>query len=163
MIWRPAVRSTFVAIVSLTWAIGFAAASAQSGSEATFQSGFYNHVRISSRPYTDTRMELERLGLRPVRLKHSSSDLFCWQTDFCRRFPEVVSCAADGPCAFAFVRTRDDRIFLVLTNGESELRAQTRLGSYSETSDVSRVKVSGIRPAIGMDLAEIRSRITKVR
>jgi hypothetical protein len=62
-------------------------------------------------------------ALRPLRLKHRA-DLFCKGDDFCRRFPEALSCSAGGIyyCDFAFVRLADGKHVVVTTRGETQYK-----------------------------------------
>ena len=73
--------------------------------------------------YPLVRSKLIAQGYRPLRLKHRS-DLFCYDEDFCRRFPEAFACSAGGIyfCEFAFVRSADGKYVVVRTRGETQYR-----------------------------------------
>src|ERR1700733_3820804 len=91
----------------------FAAAAAHAGGSAWY---------LGQR-YPLARSKLISHGYRPLRLKHRA-DLFCKGDDFCRRFPEALSCSAGGIYYwdFAFVRLADGKHAVVTTRGETQYK-----------------------------------------
>lgn len=89
---------------------GFAASQAQAGASQWYLGKRYPLVRS----------KLIAQGYRPLHLKHPASDLFCYDDDLCRRFPEVFSCTVGGApfCRFALLRLADGKYVVVTTHGE---------------------------------------------
>src|SRR5580704_16943716 len=76
---RSAMKTITVLLFCLA---GFAASHAQAGASQWYLGTHYPLVRS----------KLIAQGYRPLHLKHPASDLFCYDDDLCRRFPEVFSC-----------------------------------------------------------------------
>jgi hypothetical protein len=78
-----------------------------------------NTKPLLRKPYAEARATLIKMGLKPVPLKHTNDDLFCYES-FCKQHPEALGCSGTGQnyCRFTFIDPKDKQYWVVLTHGE---------------------------------------------
>ena len=77
---------------------------------------------LVDQPWPQVRARLIKLGYRPVPLVQPADESTCDRTpDYCRRWPELMTCAGSGYgyCSFLYRLPKSDRLFQVVTWGDN--------------------------------------------
>ena len=129
---RYKLRSLFVAALCVFAALGQARAICSSANCMK---------KYIGKSYAIARVQLIAGGFQPVHLKHSAMDFECLHNSFCEKYPEVMDCANDTPCAFVLRAPRSATYIVVFTFGDA------------------RPTVTSIRRAEPSDMREIKGRL----
>lgn len=91
--------------------------------ESAWSAGALPHIPKEA-PYTEVVRRMRAAGFRPQPILKRPDDVIA-SCDYnlsksCKRRPEVLMCAADGPCLYLFVRVSDGAPVLVGAYGDSE-------------------------------------------
>lgn len=90
-------------------------------------------------PYPTVRAQLIRMGYEPMRVRKArpeASEPCPYPTDFCRAYPEVLSCAIDVPiCDLLFRRRADGLMIVVQTWSRGKRLRDIRYHSVERAKD----------------------------